>query len=206
MRGCRVVFVDDLPAYVLFKIGDLPRCKHLLVRTDYRAENTVLSYHCDLGDQRVAALYSLFYLGGIDIFAVSQNYDLLFSACYAEVAVLVEKTEVAGVEPSVFKHFRSLFRTVVIADHDVVSACQDLAVDDPDPAFFKFCPYESGFAFAWTGESYHRTCLGHAVAFAYRESDDFEEIPHRDVEFRPSADAVSDVPAESFCNGSENYF
>ena len=85
-----------------------------------------------VGDVGVGLEEVLDRLGG-DVLAAGGDDDVLFPVGDDQKAVLVEMTDVAGVEPTALEVPPGLRFLLVIAFHDVRPAGQDLAVrGDPD--------------------------------------------------------------------------
>src|SRR4029077_13009702 len=61
--------------------------------------------------------------------------EIAFAVGNPDVAILIDKADITGLEPAVFEHLRRRFGVVPISLHDVVAGDQDLAVIgylDPD--------------------------------------------------------------------------
>ena len=63
----------------------------------------------------------------VNVLAVRQNDNVLTSACDRQVAVGIDKTQVAGVEPSVAYDFGGLHVGAIIALHQQRTANPDFA-------------------------------------------------------------------------------
>ena len=65
----------------------------------------------------------------INIFSIGKNYHVLLAPGDEQIPMLVEVTEIARVQPTIFQYFGSRIGTVPVALHHNGAANQDFATD-----------------------------------------------------------------------------
>ena len=142
----------------------------------------------DVADDRVQGEFSFEFLRG-DILTVREDNEILPAAGDVQESVLVQLSEVAGVEPAVrIEGLRGLLRHLVIALHDDRSADHDLLILDLHLDVFKRA---SAGACALPGKSVEgndRRRLRHAAALPELDAVFLELIHIEGVESRTADD------------------
>ena len=145
-----------------------------------------------------------------DVLAVLGDDDALLAAGHVQETVLVEVTDVAGVEPAVLDDLGGLFRIVEVAHHDGRTAADDLAVaglihiDDLDLGAGHRQACGCRFAVSVFVDRDDRRVLRHAVALEDREAHRLEVLDDARVDRRAADDEMLDLAAELLVNFLEN--
>src|SRR4029079_18312067 len=124
-----VVAADQLEALAgrAAEVLEAPLQRGELRDDQRRREATAIAEDDDLGDERAALQRRLDRLRR-DLLAAGGVQQILLAIRDRQVAVGVERADVAGVEPAVLEDGGGLVRLVVVAQHHVRAARQDLAV------------------------------------------------------------------------------
>ena len=106
-----------------------PIRQHVCVESEERADvGALVAHHDDVGDERVRGQGILEDLGG-DVLAACGDDEFLLAPGDGELALAVDGTQVARVEPGAVGHdLGGLLGQVVVAGHDGLAAHEDLAV------------------------------------------------------------------------------
>ena len=174
-----------------------PRHDLLLVEGDeHHRVGTPVAVHDGLGDP-ARLLEVVLEVGGREVLAAGGDDDVLLAARDVDVAVLVDRAQVAGVQPAVDDRAEARVVVAVVALEDVVALEEQLAVVG-DPRL------DAGQRAADRPEAVvldrrvggHRGGLGHPVALEHRHAAAVEELEDLLGDRRRAADGLAHAPAE----------
>ncbi len=196
-RG-QVVGLQDLVRKGLLDVDDAPLLQGLHVGDAHHGQVPVVFGDGPFGEEPLDMFgEALLQFGGVDVFAVAQDDELLLAPGEEEEAILVHVSQVAGVEPAVGgEDLRGLPWAVVVPHHHVVAFDQNLAVLG---AHLVAGDGDSGGAGADASracEGDHGGRLGHAVSLQQLEAQGIEVPDELGGGGRAAAGDVPDGAAE----------
>ena len=145
--------------------------------------------------------YRLFQLFGIDIFAVWRYNNLFDASGQFQAFCRRQFAGIAGVQPAIAQNVGRFLRTIVIALHHVLAT-------DTHFAIFGNAHLDVGHRLAGIPhlyvprprKGYHRSRLGHAIAFQHGETQCFEYRTDVGRQSGTATHQIVDVAAKFFVN------
>ena len=158
-----------------------PRGGHVGIEHDQRRdERALIADGSGLADER-DRLERRLEVGGADVLAAGRDDQLLLAVDDAQVAVVVELADVAGVQPAVgVERLGGLLRVVEVADEDVAAAADHLAVVAELHIATRDCGADGAGLDAARCPRHRPRRLGHAVDLRQRHADGavpLEQLP-----------------------------
>ena len=179
------------------RVPPLPGLQGLLVESHQAGDvGPAVPHHHALADQRMRAQPVLQHRRG-DVLAPGGDDDVLLPAGHPQVAVVVELTQVAGVQPAVgVDHLGGRGLVVPVTGEDVRPGHEDLAVVGyPDRHPGHRPPDRADLVVAGQVGRDHRAGLGEAVALQHGDADAAEEVPEPLAQRGAAGHGVLDPPA-----------
>src|SRR6266568_1491143 len=204
--------VHDLVLAQHFKIGNDDTVQPFAERLTGLA--TLQAEHAELLDPRGAQIITL-NLFRIDVLAGTENDDVFSSSGNEVVALFIRVSEVTGVKPSVFQHFGSRFRTIVVSLHHRRTGQRDFA--NHVAVFVQFrihqlglqprqrTPNRANHIVVWRRTEAAAGCLRHAERLQHLKAECVDVAANLRVETRAACNEISNIRSELRVNLLEQY-